>query len=655
MIRKCVSKVRRLGVALVLAISFLGTGTSFFALAQEVESEDWLEIPNRRRVSQTPAATLVGVDLRDLPAVQKCLSAGADANEIYEEEDWSDLSWHPKCVLLEAIREGTPEVVECLLANGGDVRKRVFPSESCLELAAQRGNLRILQALLEHGGSELLHSRDHLGNTLLFETTSPEIARFLVANGLDIYATNHQGETAFHRAARFFPRSKSLLEFYLDEMGVPIDYADAEGESILWCVLNSDRSNCAELREFLFARNIDVHHRNLRGETILFQAGRHHGTLPFFECLIEKGCDLNVCACDGRTLLHEAVRVGNLSLVQRLLEEGLRVDAKTLEGKIPLDYARELEIVVCLLENGSSVSMEWAASLYYREEIWGYLIENQYLSANDLWMELMGNEWRKPVTRYAKWQMHALSTLGADVNIVDSTGASAAWLHPSEEGWLAACLEVGMDLGRGIPRSKDDPLFRTYFYTAPKTLLESALERKDFYGIWALIALGINELDAIPYQHYWANRSYCTDKNAIKRVFRRGVMDCAHWDEARRSCAFNLAKIVEEREFFEYLIDNGLDINANICGEPPLCRAVGNRNFEAAKILLEKGAYVNGVGVGGEFPIILARQWGDGEDEEIVALLLEFGAYDISLEMWKKIRDEAKKMEKYSQKSAPPS
>ncbi|MDO4582595.1 MAG: ankyrin repeat domain-containing protein [Planctomycetia bacterium] len=624
-------------IILVLGMPIVWDGLVFSARASETESDDSWEIPYRRRFSQTPAATLVEADWQDLSAVQKLVAAGADGNEIYEEEDWSDLSWHTKCVLLEVIREGTPEVVECLLTHGGDVRKKVPYSESCLEIAAQRGNLRIFQLLVEHGGCELLHSRDHLGNTLLFETTSPEIARFLVENGLDVYAMNFFGETAFHHIANSFPRSQKVLEFYLDEMGMDVNYADAKGESILWQTFYRN-----DLKDFLFARNIDVHHRNLRGETVLFRAAeRVRDAIPFFESMVKKGSDLNIRANDGRTLLHEAVRVGNLGLVQYLLEKGLRVDTATMDGKIPIDYARNLDIVIYLLKNGSEIPVKWAASLVYHENIWTYLIENQYLSADDLWMELMESEWRKQATREAEWQMRMLSELGANVNAVDSNGASIIWFYPDNPRWYELCAELGADLQQGIPRSEDDPLFRNYYYTAPKTLLEHAVANGwggNVECIAILVKMGINELDAIPHHFYWINRDpEVLEKLGVKRVFRRGVMDCSRWNERQRSFSFHFAGIIRNRPFFEYLVDNGWDLNGNIHGEPPLCRAVGNRNYEVTKILLENGAYVNGTGESGEFPIILARQWGD---EEIVSLLLEFGAYDISLEEWKAIREE---------------
>ncbi len=59
------------------------------------------------------------------------------------------------------------------------------------------------------------------------------------------------------------------------------------------------------------------------------------------ELLLDRGADVNAREGGGMTVLHEAAGLGNLDFVRTLLARGANPAAKTDDGKLPEDFARE--------------------------------------------------------------------------------------------------------------------------------------------------------------------------------------------------------------------------------------------------------------------------------------------------------------------------
>jgi ankyrin repeat protein len=56
-----------------------------------------------------------------------------------------------------------------------------------------------------------------------------------------------------------------------------------------------------------------------------------------FDQLIKAGADLQSVSNDGQTLVHRAARSGNTQLVELLVTNGVKLDAKDKEGRTALD------------------------------------------------------------------------------------------------------------------------------------------------------------------------------------------------------------------------------------------------------------------------------------------------------------------------------
>jgi ankyrin repeat protein len=73
--------------------------------------------------------------------------------------------------------------------------------------------------------------------------------------------------------------------------------------------------------------------------------------------LIEAGAPIHTAQHGGYTPLLEAAQIGNIKVVERLLELGVDIKAQTSDGKDALDLAREkghTEVIELLLKNKNS-------------------------------------------------------------------------------------------------------------------------------------------------------------------------------------------------------------------------------------------------------------------------------------------------------------
>ncbi|KAK0745460.1 ankyrin repeat protein, partial [Schizothecium vesticola] len=73
--------------------------------------------------------------------------------------------------------------------------------EGALHLAAARGNLEIVNFLLEHGAD--MHQRDHYGCTQLFRAVDwmqNDITQLLLERGADVNTEDTNHNTPLHRA-----------------------------------------------------------------------------------------------------------------------------------------------------------------------------------------------------------------------------------------------------------------------------------------------------------------------------------------------------------------------------------------------------------------------------------------------------------------------
>lgn len=83
------------------------------------------------------------------------------------------------------------------------------------------------------------------------------------------------------------------------------------------------------------------------------------GQLPRVKYLLKSGADFTYrCEEDGTTPLHQAALVGDIDILQVLLQAGASVDDEDREGATALHYAAKRRIVAALIVAGADVDHE---------------------------------------------------------------------------------------------------------------------------------------------------------------------------------------------------------------------------------------------------------------------------------------------------------
>ncbi len=234
-----------------------------------------------------------------------------------------------------AVYQGHVDVVEILLDHGADVQVLDVGRQTPLHIAASHGDVPMIRFLLDHGG--FTHEFNVLGRTCLdlaVSTGSLPIVKLLLIEGAVVSKSNRAGKTPLKRALEkgYSEIATCLL---LHGARVPDLATLAEGErDILQAVLGPlvidelssacVRGNTDRVRELLQAPSCRV-----RGLEHQLRALKRFG-----KWLIDYIVQPRIT-----TPLHWAVAQDYREIVQQLLADGQRVDAKNQYGNTPLHFA----------------------------------------------------------------------------------------------------------------------------------------------------------------------------------------------------------------------------------------------------------------------------------------------------------------------------
>ncbi|KAL8726545.1 MAG: hypothetical protein Q9181_006010 [Wetmoreana brouardii] len=341
-------------------------------------------------------------------AVQTALSKGAHVNAR------NDIG---RTALALAAMNGHVDIVKLLLVHGAEVDKADRPGweSTPLRLAVEKCQVEIFRTLLEHRAAVNIVAPLSEGNDLgamelildhpaslkrKYYVSSPlhsavlsgniDIVRILLEFGAGTERTtesrNHSGDYAAIHLAIFSNRIdivQTLLEYRTNVNAVTSSsqtslYIAVTGgqKGIVRLLLDSgaeldavqDRNGITALHEAARLGDIDIAKLLLmHGAKILLadhgsplHIAARYGNKATVQLLLEHGAELDaVQDRNGKTALHEAVRLGDVDIAKLLLTRG----AKILDGKYgsPLHTAvrhGNTAIVQCLLEHGAKVNQQ---------------------------------------------------------------------------------------------------------------------------------------------------------------------------------------------------------------------------------------------------------------------------------------------------------
>ncbi len=307
---------------------------------------------------------------RDLPEVERLITAGADVNK-----SRTDTGATP---LYGVCQKGYLEIVERLITAGADVNKsRTDTGATPLFVASQSGHLNIVERLIT-AGADVNKGRTDNGVTPLFIASQNghlEIVKQLIAGGADV----NKGRTDNGVTPLMVASLIGLINVVETLISAGADINKGRTDNNNTPLYIASQSGHLNVVERLIAAGADVNiARTVDGATPLFIASQYgyleivkqliaggadvnkgrtdNGVTPLMvasqmglinviETLIAAGADVNKVGTDkGATALFIASVFGFLNIVERLIAAGADKTIRAKDGKLPFDVAKTEEI-----------------------------------------------------------------------------------------------------------------------------------------------------------------------------------------------------------------------------------------------------------------------------------------------------------------------
>ncbi len=273
---------------------------------------------------------------RDAPARQQIpVISASPARETNAEEPAPAADGDLDAALFEATRAGRVDRALQLLDAGANPKAAPDPAQrdqrSLATLAAVLPDLRLLRALIAHG-IDLNHA--HAGMTPLLAATRdswhgrPDSVTTLLANGADPRATDADGNTPLHHAARSSDPGVAAL---LRDAAAEVDALNHEGVTPLGiaCMAGNWR-----LAKFLLERGAKPLPAD--GQPVLLAAAATEEDDPVgVQLLLKHKAKIDARDALGRTALHQAALAGHAEIIAALLAAGADVHAADAAGRTP--------------------------------------------------------------------------------------------------------------------------------------------------------------------------------------------------------------------------------------------------------------------------------------------------------------------------------
>lgn len=506
--------------------------------------------------------------------------------------------------LYEAVRNGRVERALELLEAGADPHALPDAGErdqrSLTALAAVLPDLRLLRALITRGVD--LNNADAGLRPLLAATRDswhgrPDAVTTLLANGADPRATDPDGNTPLHFAARSSDPGVAAL---LLDAAAELEVLNNEGWSPLGV---ASAAGNWRLARFLLERGARA--EPTEGLPALLAAAAVEDDDPAGVALLLKHkARAEATGHGGRTALHEAALAGHLAVADALLSAGADPAARDALDRQPVHEAARgghLDLVERLLARLSAEDLAAAALLPDDE-------------GSDLLMRVAGLEGADPEL------LQRLIDAGADPLRRDDEGRSALDRALDARRWpLVAVLdpsrvipgggeETDTESGRapltllreGLAEGLEDGLLEVAARLSPRelgALLHDGAAVLPAHQVEWLLARGANPevrdgMGNTPLFD-WLDRGMSAAA-PVRALLARGVSPAGAGGLARflGACAGNGRNRVPEAEPFALeLLDRGADpFAAGPAGDPPLTLAVRLGWERLVTRLLESGA-----------------------------------------------------------------
>jgi len=289
-----------------------------------------------------------------LEQVKQAVSEGYDPTEL-NRYAFDPISW-------ALIEKCDNDVVKYLLTfEGNDVNKLTHDSRTYIFWAAYKGNLDLMQHLLELGADTKIidsHGYSVMNFCAVTGLLNTEVYDFCFKHGASIKEVNRDGANALLLVAPFIS-DFNLINYFIQK-GASLTDKDDLGNGLFNYA--AKRGN-VELLEHLISMNVSHEIIDKNGENALFKAAsatrRFSNGVEVFEFLQSKGLSVTQRNNQGENLLHILSHSNpNPAVYSFLMKAGVSNMDKDENSNIPLHAAcsyRELDVIHALQFNSASI------------------------------------------------------------------------------------------------------------------------------------------------------------------------------------------------------------------------------------------------------------------------------------------------------------
>ncbi len=324
------------------------------AYAYEDDDDWWVDPPLIKATLNNDIAEV----RRIVEEIRKFNQKSEEEQEIFKDKDYSTYfnnyyivtpAQESETVLYIACSKGNLEIVQLLLENGADINRQEVSSITPFVSACFYGHAHVVQYLIDYDKSVLSPEYGYsFGNALMAacDGANLETVKILLGYNFDINLINNYGYTPLSLACseNNFELAKLLIEH-----GAIVNTKYDPNPLLLTC----SKGHLDMVKFLVEEHNADIHGLN---NAALFYAA-NAGQLEVVKYLISKKAKVNeVYNEEGYTPLMAATSFGRADVVAYLLSQKANVKAKTKEGKTALyfaNYHKYTDIIELLKQAGA--------------------------------------------------------------------------------------------------------------------------------------------------------------------------------------------------------------------------------------------------------------------------------------------------------------